>query len=94
MRAILWKGSLFVIGVPRCVRDLARRVVNQLEPSQSVRHRYAERLTAISAASSASSWAVPMCSSTMSRPPRRSTIWTFVVPARPADFRTNTALGP
>jgi hypothetical protein len=24
------------------------------------------------------------------RPPRRSAIWTFVAPARPADFRMNT----
>src|SRR5699024_6228592 len=48
------------------------------------------RASAISTASSASERAVPTCSMMWLRPSRRSAIWTFVAPERPADLRTNT----
>ena len=44
----------------------------------------------MSTANSASPRAVPMCSTTTSRPARRSASCTFVLPERPGDFRTNT----
>ncbi len=48
----------------------------------------------MSTASSASVRAVPTCSTTTSRPSRRSASWTFVLPDRPWAFRTKTTSGP
>lgn len=52
--------------------------------------RTRRRASAMATASSASDRAVPTCSRMWLRPSRRSAIWTFVAPERPADFRTNT----